>query len=135
MAGVVDKPAHTGAVKDGPQIYSAPTPAGGLDIAAAMPAMPNALCIPERKLFDRAAHGAPLAAELAQRCCRYCPHLAQCKQWLDTLPAVDRPAGVVGGVISKPTRRVAKSHMTPAIAARVQARRAARKIQAQRKAG
>lgn len=128
---VLDKPAHTGAVTDGPRIYAAQPPAGSLDIVTSMPSMARALCVEERELFDRAVTD-PLAAELAAQCCRYCPHLKPCRQWFDSLPVAERPAGVVGGVISKPTRRVAKSAMTPAIAARVQARRA--KIQ-QRKAG
>jgi hypothetical protein len=119
----------------GPVIYQAPAPAGLIDAITSVPNMPKALCIPEHKLFDQAVTD-PLAAQLAQQCCRYCPHLTQCRDWVASLAPQDRPPRVVGGMISKPTRRYAMSAMTPAVRSMTPgmlARRA--KLESRRKAG
>ena len=46
------------------------------------------------------------AREQALRCCQSCPVLTQCSDWFDSLPAWDRPRGVVAGqVITKRSSR------------------------------
>jgi hypothetical protein len=90
---------------DGLTVYMATLPAGLLDVVTAMPDMPNAGCRDEWSTFDAAPYdkNAQLAA---LNICARCPHLAPCRQWVDTLnPADLQPHAVVAGQIVPAIRR------------------------------
>ena len=72
------------------------------DLAA--PSLPGALCRDEWELFDRASGGSDRLAlaharEDALQICASCPVLTACSDWFTSLPASQRPHGVVAGQI------------------------------------
>jgi hypothetical protein len=70
--------------------------AGILDAIAAAPDL-RGLCAWQWDLFDQVDD--PAAVEQAIGLCRQCPVLAQCAQWVASLPPRRRPVGVVAGVV------------------------------------
>ncbi|BBZ60140.1 hypothetical protein [Mycolicibacterium monacense] len=76
---------------------------------AGVPHLPGARCRGRHRLFDPPApdadpEDADHAQQIALRLCRDCPALAGCAVWFDTLPARQRPQGVVAGRINQPRR-------------------------------
>jgi WhiB family transcriptional regulator, redox-sensing transcriptional regulator len=61
-------------------------------LTASLPRFDRPACKGRHELFD--ASTASDAAE-AQRICRSCPALGQCRDWLSSLPSRRRPIGVV----------------------------------------
>jgi WhiB family redox-sensing transcriptional regulator len=77
--------------------------AGLLDALGGMPALPGARCVGHHALFDPAHQGEGPAAEdrhrQALRLCAACPALDACHEWMRSLPARQRPDGVIAGTI------------------------------------
>ena len=74
---------------------------------AAVPRLHGAACAHDdvRELFDRVGRpGQRTAANAALALCAGCPVLAACREWIEGLPADERPSGVVGGVFIKQPR-------------------------------
>lgn len=80
------------------------------------PAMPDAACRGHADLFDPRRTGessaehepehAVAARHLqAQRLCAGCLELTRCRDWVQQLPAKERPTGVVAGRIIETTRK------------------------------
>jgi hypothetical protein len=70
---------------------------------AAVPRLRGARCRGQSELFDRTIPTLafrPVAAQArreALQVCRECPALRACRDWLDGLAPIDRPAGVIAG--------------------------------------
>ena len=73
------------------------------ELAAAIPRLPGAVCVGRESLFDPVErdgeHGddAKYRHRAALRLCAGCPALAECGEWLDSLPVGARPPGIVAG--------------------------------------
>lgn len=68
----------------------------------AAPDLPGARCVGHAKLFDSDAADDVAAAT---GICKYsCPALTACKTWLASLPASQRPLGVVAGAVQHRVR-------------------------------
>ena len=77
-----------------------------------LPSLPGARCRGRSELFDEPAPREPArhAAERhaqARMLCAGCPALAACATWFDSLPARDRPRGVIAGRPDSRARRPA----------------------------
>ena len=74
----------------------------GESLASAGPDLYGASCATAgvRELFDAVLERgtARSAAVLAVRICARCPVLEDCGRWVASLPADERPAGVIAGV-------------------------------------
>jgi hypothetical protein len=71
-----------------------------LGVLADVPCMPHAACRGKAELFDGAADGDPLAQAQAVELCAQCPHIAQCREWLNSLDTSEQESlGLVAGVI------------------------------------
>jgi hypothetical protein len=76
-------------------------------ILAGSPRLPDAACINHPELFDPLdpSHpNRPAIEASAIDVCRRCPALADCSAWVTTLPARQRPAGVVAGQVTPPRK-------------------------------
>lgn len=79
------------------------------ELAAGIPALRGARCVGSHELFDAAItaerNGRPeeareardYARRAALELCAQCPALDPCRAWLDSLPAPQRPPGVIAG--------------------------------------
>lgn len=72
--------------------------------AVRAPKLPGALCRNRARLFDEAEAGEDPEAvverhERAAAMCRLCPVLGPCNEWAASLPARERPPGVLAGAI------------------------------------
>ncbi|KUH90634.1 hypothetical protein AU187_24490 [Mycobacterium sp. IS-1556] len=72
-----------------------------------VPVLPGALCPDHPHVFYTSSDTTDpetrdYAATTAIRLCKACPALEACRDWLDSLPAAERPLGVVAGRISTP---------------------------------
>ena len=70
----------------------------------AAPVLPGARCRGRPHLFDPVDRGerAETVAERHRQAlglCQQCPALAQCRTWVESLPASRRPSGVVAGQV------------------------------------
>ena len=77
------------------------------ELSSTIPDLPGARCKGQSRLYDRtigALRGPRQLTEMARKqalpTCSICPVLAQCRTWYDSLPASERPAGVVAGVLN-----------------------------------
>jgi WhiB family transcriptional regulator, redox-sensing transcriptional regulator len=73
-----------------------------LTALAGAPALPGARCRGRAHLFDEGdKHEAAEVVEQrhtqAVGLCEHCPSLDRCRTWVDSLPARQRPRGVVAG--------------------------------------
>lgn len=74
------------------------------EILDGVPSLPGAVC-PDWKLTFTATTDATdpetrdYSIATALRICRSCPALQRCRDWLDSLPASQRPPGVVAGQV------------------------------------
>ena len=75
-----------------------------LDALALAPRLTDPACAGQWPLFDVAAGGRNLprtkviqAQRDALAVCRACPALAECRDWINTVPPNRRPSGVVAG--------------------------------------
>jgi len=64
------------------------------------PDLTGAACVGRSDLFDLAAGSRRHRDALAL--CARCPVLAACRAWFASLPAAERPAGVVAGRVHAP---------------------------------
>lgn len=67
---------------------------------ATVPDLPGARCRGRWELFDAGIEkhaDAHYAREAAKKLCQVCPALHCCTAWIDSLPAHQRPVGVVAG--------------------------------------
>jgi hypothetical protein len=70
----------------------------------------GALCTHRHQLFDAEAGDQAdreYAADRAKKMCRRCPVLTDCRDWINSLPPSQRPAGVVAGQITNHHERKA----------------------------
>jgi hypothetical protein len=70
------------------------------------------LCRGHPDVFDPPEHGddhtdTAERIAFAVKACRRCPALAACKAWFNSLPAKERPTGVVAGRVHADTRAIA----------------------------
>lgn len=68
----------------------------------ASPSLPGARCRDRVELYDAAAGGPDRvevqhARVVALQICQSCPALQPCRQWFGSLPAPQRPRGVIAG--------------------------------------
>jgi WhiB family redox-sensing transcriptional regulator len=90
------------------------TPAAVAELLAALarsvPPLPGALCRGNGELWDPHDREAETPEDYhyrrdaAVRTCRRCPARAACEDWLDSLPAADRPLGIVAGRVIRRSR-------------------------------
>ncbi len=71
------------------------------------PSLPGAACRGRHDLFDPPeAHTKPenahAAEQAALRICSWCPALARCENWYETLPRGWKPLGVIAGTVNRP---------------------------------
>lgn len=93
-----------------------------IDLTAAIiegsTSLPDALCRGRPELFDprdldgprsewESVESAEARHAEAVELCRRCPVLAECRAWLDSLSASQRPAGVVAGCVTHEPEKVA----------------------------
>jgi hypothetical protein len=64
------------------------------------PDLPGAACVDERATFDAVLEDATDVGR-AVRICARCPALAACSRWVASLPPLQRPGGVTGGLIRR----------------------------------
>lgn len=79
------------------------------DTVGLAPSLPGAACRGRHHLFDPPdadvdPEDAQCAEQTALKLCSWCPALARCSDWLDSLPPAKRPRGVVAGQINRPPR-------------------------------
>ncbi|SPM29944.1 hypothetical protein MTAB308_3442, partial [Mycobacterium terramassiliense] len=91
-----------------------------LSVIGGAPALPGARCRGRHHLFDDAGPGEdPEAVEQrhnqALGLCSRCPAADRCRAWFSTLPARQRPLGVVAGRVNTP-RPVGRPRQTQAAA-------------------
>jgi hypothetical protein len=67
--------------------------------ALGTPHLSGALCRGRHELFDLNDRVPPT---VALRMCGRCPALADCKEWVDSLPRRKQPTGVVAGQVIRP---------------------------------
>lgn len=81
------------------------------EILHGTPSLPDAVCRDWPLVFDAATYRTDepdmdaYVIGTAVRLCNACPALDRCRAWLDSLPASDRPPGVVAGRITTRARR------------------------------
>jgi len=66
------------------------------------PRLDGARCIGRPQLFDQHRHNDPNRDRdqaTALRTCASCPALTACRAWLDSLPAWQKPPGVIAGQV------------------------------------
>ena len=77
--------------------------------ALSFPTLPAAACRGQYEIFDRVVdEGRGPAEKAALAICERCPELQRCGDWLDGLPAKQRPFGVT----AKQVRRVYRKEAT-----------------------
>ena len=87
--------------------------------ALRVPELAGAACVGRARLFDPPAEREP-AADVAFRhrqalaLCRVCRALDACGEWFSSLPAHERPQGVVGGRVHLPLAGQSKKRKEPA---------------------
>lgn len=69
-----------------------------------IPELPSAACKGRADVFDLDRTSPADAVAVAKEACRACPALTACREWLTSLPAGQRPAGVVAGKLIAPPR-------------------------------
>lgn len=65
-----------------------------------IPDLPGARCRGHENLWD--LYDDLDAADYCVDLCKRCPALAACEHWFDSLPAPQRPYGVVAGKVRRP---------------------------------
>ena len=95
------------------------------ELAGSVPTLRGARCRGHSELFDktiggkRGQHKITLdARSAALDLCATCPALDACRDWIDALPAEERPLGVTAGQVIKPSRRPAASNRRAELADR-----------------
>ncbi len=76
-----------------------------IDTLRGAPHLPGALCVGRWQMFDEADD--PVITEAAVELCNACPVLDRCRDWVDSLPARRRPAGVIAGRVNPRPRKAA----------------------------
>jgi len=64
-----------------------------------IPRLPGAKCVGRYDLFDSTK---PDDVTAAIELCSFCPALAACAAWVDSLPPKRRPVGVTAGRVHRP---------------------------------
>ena len=77
-----------------------------LGVVTGAPSLPGARCAGRAHLFDPAEPTEPASTAQARHrqavgLCQRCPSLIRCRDWIDTLPARDRPPGVVAATLGR----------------------------------
>jgi WhiB family transcriptional regulator, redox-sensing transcriptional regulator len=68
-----------------------------------VPELTGAACAGRSDLFDlRAVHSHDRAYREALALCARCPVLRACRAWFESLPAAQRPYGVIAGRVHSP---------------------------------
>jgi hypothetical protein len=70
------------------------------DALHGIPPLPGSRCRNQAELFDE--YDDPATVEHAISVCQQCPVLSRCREYVESLPARHRPAGVTAGVCRKP---------------------------------
>jgi hypothetical protein len=77
-----------------------------LSALAGTPRLEGAACVGRHELFDLRDISDPDRAEVEARgvkiCLTECGAYSQCRDWIQSLPARQRPSGVVAGVVRRP---------------------------------
>jgi Transcription factor WhiB len=73
--------------------------AGIIEALAGAPNLERGLCVWNWHLFDETDD--PAAVDQAIGLCRQCPVLAQCAEYVASLPARKRPVGVIAGEVRR----------------------------------
>ena len=86
-------------------------------LCAGAPALPGARCRGKPHLFDPATTASATEADVARHrqalsLCSRCPSRAPCEQWLEALPASQRPPGIVAGAVVDNRGRIRRSGIT-----------------------
>lgn len=86
-------------------------------ILAGLPKLSGAACVGRAEIFAPAEPDEPdehveYRHRHAAAICSTCPALTECREWADSLPARDRPPGVLAGVIpeARPGRPMKGKH-------------------------
>ncbi|MGV0161043.1 hypothetical protein ACRU3B_16585 [Mycobacterium colombiense] len=84
-----------------------------LGAAAAAPRMPNAACWGETWMADVEIRSSRGTIDAAIDVCLSCPAMQRCATWVESLPADQKPAGVVAGrlFVDRPAAVYARSVM------------------------
>jgi hypothetical protein len=78
---------------------------------APLPDLTGAACVGRSDLFDlRPVDSDDRAYREALALCARCPALGACRAWFTSLPAAQRPVGVIAGCVHKPRGRGRPSH-------------------------
>jgi hypothetical protein len=76
-----------------------------------LPDLTGAACAGRSDLFDlRPVHHDDRVYREALALCARCPALGACRAWFTSLPAAQRPVGVIAGCVHKPRGRGRPSH-------------------------
>lgn len=80
------------------------------DAVGLAPSLPGAKCRGRHHLFDPPetdtnAEDALYAEQAALKICSWCPALARCADWYESLPKSKRPPGVVAGTVNRTAPR------------------------------
>ena len=87
-----------------------------IELLAGLPNLPGAACKGNAALFEATIdeHGKPTSATdieharaAALRTCAGCDALSRCRAWFDGLKVVQRPRGVIAGVVVRADGRIA----------------------------
>ena len=75
-----------------------------LDPLRGIPQLAGARCVGRHEMFDPRDAYDPDRDDIESRAlqvCRRCPALPDCSAWFDSLPATQRPVGVVAGRVNR----------------------------------
>lgn len=80
------------------------------DAIGLAPSLPGAKCRGRHHLFDPPeadtnAEDAEYAEKAALKICSWCPALARCADWVESLPKSKRPPGVIAGTVNRTAAR------------------------------